>query len=176
MFESGWMAFGFMLPILGTQRGFSASRIGLIAGAAGLMLFLTRACLTHLLRRLTPWQLLIIGLVLIGLGFSGFSLANEFVWMAACGGLIGMGQGAASPMLSALIYENAPAHEAGEALALRTLISNVSQGSIPLIAGALSSVFGVAVVFWLLAAGLFGTAWWSRAQWGRQRSHRHDGA
>lgn len=172
MFESAWMGFNFLLPVLGTQLGFSASRIGLIAGAAGLMLFLMRACLTQLLRRLTPWQLLIIGLLLIGVGFAGFAVADQFVWMTVCGGLIGLGQGAASPMLSALIYENAPAHESGEALALRTLISNASQGSIPLIAGALSSLLGMTPVFFALAACLLGTAWWSRGRWHGQRDHR----
>lgn len=176
MFESAWMGFGFMVPIRGTDLGFSASSIGLIAGAAGVMIVMTRAFMTQLLRRFTPWQLLIAGLLFVALGFTGFALATQFAWLVACGALIGTGQGLASPMLNALIYEAAPAHEAGEAMALRTVINNVSQGSIPLIAGAVSSVLGLAPVFWLLAAGLFGTVWSSRAQWGRRRSGRRDGA
>jgi len=165
MFEAAWMGFTFMLPIVGTQLGFSASRIGMIAGAAGFMLFLTRACLTPLLQRFTPWQLLITGLALGGAGFIGLAFASGFLWMALCGGLLGAGQGACSPMLSALIYENAPAHEKGEAMAMRTLISSSSQCTTPLLAGALTSAFGVAPVFLLLAAGMAGASWSSRARW-----------
>ena len=169
MFEAGWMGFTFMLPIVGTQLGFSASRIGLIAGAAGFMLFLMRACLTPLLQRFTPWQLLITGLALGGAGFVGMAFASGFVWMALCAGLLGAGQGACSPMLSALIYENSPAHEKGEAMAMRTLISSSSQCTTPLIAGALTSAFGVAPVFLLIAAGMAGTSWSSRAKWRGKR-------
>ena len=176
IFESGWMCFGFMLPILGTQLGFSASKIGLIAGAAGLTLFFTRGSLTPLLRRFTPWQLILAGLALSGIGFTGMALAHEFLWMAICAGLIGIGQGASSPMMSALIYERAPAHETGEAMAVRTLIANGSQGSMPLVAGALSSAIGLAPVFWIVAAGLFGSAWVYRAQWRRRRLQQRDGA
>ncbi|MBM3346232.1 MAG: MFS transporter [Betaproteobacteria bacterium] len=170
MFEAGWMGFTFLLPIVGTQLGFSASRIGLIAGAAGFMLFLTRACLTPLLRRFTPWQLLISGLALGCAGFTGLAFADEFLWMAVCGGLLGAGQGACSPMLSALIYEHSPAHEKGAAMAMRTLISNASQCTTPLIAGALTSAIGVAPVFLLLAAGMAGASWTSRGRWAGRHS------
>ncbi len=163
-FEAGWMGFTFMLPIVGTQLGFSASRIGLVAGAAGFMLFLTRACMTPLLRRFTPWQLLIAGLAIGGAGFAGLGFAENFLWMVACAGLIGLGQGACSPMVTALIYENAPAHEKGEAIAMRTMISSASQCSAPLVAGAISSAVGPMPVFLGLAMGMIGTAWSSRAR------------
>ena len=167
-FESGWVGFTFLLPVVGTQLGFSASRIGLIVGMAGFMLFLTRACLARLLRRFTPWQLLIAGLALGGAGFVGLAFAGEFLWMALSAGLIGVGQGACSPMQNALTYENSPDHEKGEAMALRVLISNAAQGITPLVAGTLSAAFGATAVFLALAAGMAGTSWWSRAHWRRR--------
>jgi MFS family permease len=164
-FEAAWMGFTFMLPIVGTQMGLNASRIGLIAGSAGFTLFLARASLTQLLRRFTPWQLLIIGLALGSVGFVGLALAGGFLWMAVFAGLIGMGQGACSPMLNALTYENAPDHEKGEAMAMRAMISGASQGTAPLVAGYLGSMLGVTPVFLLLAAGMAVTSWSARAQW-----------
>ena len=168
-FEAGWMGFTFMLPIVGTQLGFSASRIGLVAGAAGFMLFLTRACMTPLLRRFTPWQLLIAGLAIGGTGFAGLGFADEFLWMVAGAGLIGLGQGACSPMVTALIYENAPVHEKGEAIAMRTMISSASQCTAPLVAGAISAAMGAMPVFLALAAGMLGTALSSRRRWRARR-------
>lgn len=182
LFESAWMGFGFMVPIHGSNLGFSASRIGMIAGAAGVVLFLSRVFMRQLLARLSPWQLLVAGMTMIGLGFAGFAMATQFIWLAASAGLIGFGQGIASPMLNALLYECAPAHETGEALALRTLINNVSQGTIPLLAGAIGAAAGLAPVFWGLAAGMLGMSWTSRAWWQiderayrrRQREHQSE--
>lgn len=165
LFEAAWMGFGFMLPIHGTQLGLGASDIGMIAGAAAVLLVLSRLFMPRVLRRFAPWQLLIAGMLFIGTGFVGFAQVTTFAWLAAFGAVVGLGQGLAGPMLNALIYEQAPAHEAGEAMGLRTLINNVSQGGLPLIAGALGAALGLAPVFWALAIGMFGTAWSSRAHW-----------
>ena len=170
-FEAGWMGFTFMLPIVGTQLGFSASKIGLIAGTAGFTLFLTRGILTQLLRWMTPWQLLITGLALGGIGFTGFIFATEFAWMAGFALFIGFGQGACSPMLTALVYENAPAHEKGQAMAMRTMTSNISQFSTPLVAGILSAALGATAVFVALAAFMGGVSWSSRKRWKLRRQH-----
>jgi predicted MFS family arabinose efflux permease len=165
LFEMAWMGFGFILPIHGTNLGFSASDIGLIAGAAGVMLMISRLFMTWLLRRLTPWQLLIAGMVLLGTGFIGIALTSQYALLIVSGAVIGLGQGIAGPMLNALIYEYAPAHEAGEAMGLRTLINNVSQGVIPLVAGGVGAMFGLVPVFWGMALSMIGIGWSSRSFW-----------
>lgn len=165
IFESAWMGFGFMLPILGTDLGYSASTIGMIAGTAGFTLFIARALLTPLLRWLTPWQLLLAGMAFYGLGIAGMAIASAPLAMALCGAFMGIGQGVASPMTNALIYENAREHQKGEALAMRALISNAAQGGMPLVSGPLSGLVGIPAVFALIAAGLFGSVWLSRREW-----------
>lgn len=165
LFEMSWMGFGFILPIHGTQLGFSASDIGLIAGAAGVMLMVSRIFMTWLLRHLTPWQLLITGMGLLGLGFIGVAMTTQFILLVASSAVIGLGQGLSGPMLNALIYEYAPSHEAGEAMGVRTLINNVSQGTIPLIAGGVGAAFGLAPVFWGMAVSMLAMGWSSRAFW-----------
>lgn len=172
MFESAWMGFGFMLPILGTDLGYSASTIGMIAGTAGFTLFIARAILTPLLRWLTPWQLLLAGMASYGIGIAGMVIANAPITMALCGAFMGLGQGVASPMTNALIYENAREHQKGEALAMRALISNAAQGGMPLVSGPLSGLVGIPAVFALIAAGLFGSVWLSRHEWTGARTGR----
>ena len=176
MFEAGWMAFAFVVPVRGTELGFSASNIGLISGTAGVTLFLVRLFMTPLLRLITPWQMLLGGMIVLGIGFLGFAVGTQLVWLLFCAALIGIGQGVASPMINAMIYEQAPSHEAGEALSLRSLISNAAQAAVPMVAGPIGAVFGLSPVFWLLAAGLFGTAWWSRGQWSLRQNNSRDPA
>ena len=139
--------------------------IGLIAGASGVMLMVSRIFMTWLLRHLTPWQLLIAGMGLLGLGFMGVALTTQFILLVASSAVIGLGQGLSGPMLNALIYEYAPSHETGEAMGVRTLINNVSQGTIPLIAGGVGAAFGLAPVFWGMAVSMLAMGWSSRAFW-----------
>jgi predicted MFS family arabinose efflux permease len=174
-FEAGWMCFTFMLPVVGTQLEFSASKIGLIAGTGGFTLFLTRGLLTKLLQWFSPWQVLITGLALGAIGFTGMAFASEFLWICACAAFIGFGQGACSPMLTALVYEQSAAHEKGAALALRTLTSNFSQFATPLAAGAVSTMLGATAVFAALAAFMGGVSWFSRGNW-KRRLRRADDA
>jgi predicted MFS family arabinose efflux permease len=169
LFECAWMGFGFMLPIHGTALGLNASRIGLVVGAAGVMLVITRSFMTQLLRRFTPWQLLLLGMALVGWGYIGLASAGNFGQLVASGTLIGLGQGITGPMLNALIYEFAPPDGIGAALGLRTLINNVSQAGMPLLAGAAGASLGFTPVFWALAAGMLAMTWSSRGQWRRGR-------
>ena len=169
-FEAGWMCFTFMLPVVGTQLAFSASKIGLIAGTGGFTLFLTRGLLTKLLQWCSPWQVLISGLALCAIGFTGMAFASEFLWICACAAFIGFGQGACSPMLTALVYEQSASHEKGAALALRTLTSNFSQFATPLAAGVISSMVGATAVFAALAVFMGGVSWVSRSHWKRRAS------
>lgn len=167
-FEAGWMCFTFMLPVVGTQLAFSASKIGLIAGTGGFTLFLTRGLLTKLLQWFSPWQVLITGLALGAVGFVGMAFAREFLWICASAAFIGFGQGACSPMLTALVYEQAKPVEKGAALALRTMTSNFSQFATPLVAGALTAAAGATVVFSLLVVFMGGVSWASRSHWRRR--------
>jgi predicted MFS family arabinose efflux permease len=171
LFESAWMGFGFMLPIYGSQLGLDATTMGLIAGSAALAIFGVRLFMARVLRRYTPWQLVVGGMVLIGAGFMGFALAGNLFWLVAFAMVIGLGQGIAGPMLNALIYEYSPPHEVGVALGLRTMINNISQAGLPLIAGALGSAFGVGPVFWVMSVMMLGGAWSSRREWRHGRKH-----
>lgn len=175
LLEAAWMGFGFLLPIHGTHLGLSASDIGLIAGSAAVMLVISRIFMPQILRKATPWQLLIGGMALIGMGYVGFSQVSHFGLLVLFSAVIGLGQGVAGPMMNALVYEHAPAHEAGEAMGLRTLINNVSQSALPLLAGSIGAAFGLVPVFLALAIGMLGMSWSSRALWHAGRHGKAQG-
>jgi MFS family permease len=76
--------------------------------------------------------------------------------------LLGLGLGASQPVIMALLYEASPHGRQGEAVGIRTTMLNISQTFIPLASGAISVALGMAPVFALIAAGLFGGAWFAR--------------
>jgi MFS family permease len=78
--------------------------------------------------------------------------------------VLGLGLGCAQPVIMSLLYEAAPEGRQGEAVGIRTTMINASQTLIPLSSGALSLAVGMAPVFWLLATGLLGAAWFARRQ------------
>jgi MFS family permease len=76
--------------------------------------------------------------------------------------ILGLGLGCAQPIIMSLLYEASPPGRQGEAVGMRTSLLNGSHTLIPLASGALSAVAGMGPVFWLLAAFLFGGAWFAR--------------
>jgi predicted MFS family arabinose efflux permease len=169
VFEGAWAAFSFLLPLYGTRLGLSASTLGLIAGTAGFTLFVVRALMTPLLRRFTPWQLIIIGMVLVGAGHGLLAAVTVPLWMAVGAGLLGVGQGLCSPMVNAQIYESAAAERKGESLALRAFISTGAQGAVPVLAGPLSALITIPGVFVLVTLASLGSALYSRVEWRHRR-------
>ena len=69
---------------------------------------------------------------------------------------LGAGLGGAQPMIMSLLYNKAPAGRGAEAIAVRTLLINISQTAIPLLFGALGAALGMTPVFWTMAILLVG--------------------
>ena len=76
--------------------------------------------------------------------------------------LLGIGLGGAQPMIMSLLYNTAPAGRGGEAIAIRTLLINISQTAIPLMFGALGAALGMTPVFWTMSVLLVGAGYYVR--------------
>ena len=75
---------------------------------------------------------------------------------------LGLGLGAAQPMVMALMHRITPEGRAGEALGLRTTLMNSGQVALPLLFGALGAAAGLTAVFWSAAACLGMAGYFSR--------------
>jgi MFS family permease len=64
---------------------------------------------------------------------------------------LGLGLGAAQPMVMALTHRITPEGRVGEALGLRTTLMNSGQVALPLLFGALGAAVGLTTVFWSVA-------------------------
>ncbi len=165
LFTVSWDMFLFLTPIHGARLGLSASQIGVVVGTFSVAMFLVRMAAGHAAKQFTSRQLLLLCLSGAGLGCLGFGLVESLPLLIGCAFAMGLGQGLANPTLNALLYDASPPERVAEAMGLRTSIGKTCQVALPLAAGSASALFGVAPVFWLIAAVQLGAAWMARAQW-----------
>lgn len=158
----GWDLHTFFVPILGTQLGLSASQIGAILSAFALATFVIRVAMRWIARNLTEWQVLTSAMFLAGSTYLLFPFAGN-AWQLTCLSFtLGLGLGAAQPMVMALMHHITPEGRAGEALGLRTTLMNSSQVALPLVFGAVGAALGMTTVFWSVAMCLGAGGYFTR--------------
>ena len=157
-----WDVHSFAVPILGHERGFSATTIGLILGTFTLAVSGIRLVVPLVAHRMQ--QVLVIRSAMLGTGavFLLYPLAPNAPWMAACAVLLGVTLGAAQPMIMSSLHHLTPDQRHGEALALRSMAMNSSSTVMPLVFGLLGSVIGAGVLFWMVAGSVSSGAWLTR--------------
>ena len=165
VFTVSWDVFLFLTPIFGAQLKLSASQIGIIVGCYSTATLVVRLFSRRLTRSFTSWQLLLMSLTGLGLGCLAYGFAGTASLLMACAFIMGFGHGMATPTLNTLLYEFSPPNRIAEAMGLRLSIGKVFQISLPLVSGAVSTLFGVAPMFWAVSAIQLGTVFATRAQW-----------
>lgn len=154
-----WDLFSFVVPIHGRNIDLSASTIGVILGAFGGAVFVVRLAMPLVIRRVGEWQMLIGAMISTGIALAIFPLVKTVPVLIALAFFLGAGLGGAQPMIMSLLYNKAPPGRGGEAIAVRTLLINISQTAIPLMFGALGAALGMTPVFWTMAVLLVGAGY-----------------
>jgi predicted MFS family arabinose efflux permease len=156
-----WDMFTFMVPLQGVRIGLSASSIGLVMGSFGVATILVRVSMPWITRHLTEWRVLSCALACAALSYALFPLVTAFPLLLALAFFLGLGLGAAQPMVLSLIHQTAPAGRTGEAIGVRTSFLNLSQVLMPLALGAFSAAMGMVPSFWLIALLGAGGSWFT---------------
>lgn len=149
---SCWDVHTFLVPVLGHERGLSASAIGTLLGAFAIAALVIRLVLPVVAAQLAEWKVLAIAMGATALVFVVYPFAPGPLTMGACSVLLGLTLGAVQPMVMSTLYQITPAHRQGEALGLRLMTVNVSSVLTPLLFGLTGAVVGVAGVFWGVGA------------------------
>jgi len=157
-----WDLFSFVVPIHGHNIQLSPSTIGVILGAFGGAVFVVRLAMPLVIHRVGEWQLLIGAMIATGIALFIFPLVTTVPVLIALAFFLGAGLGGAQPMIMSLLYNKAPPGRGAEAIALRTLLINISQTAIPLLFGALGAALGMTPVFWTMALLLVGAGYFVR--------------
>ena len=147
-----WDVHTFVVPILGHERGLSASAIGSILGGFAIAAALIRMLLPILAARMQEWQV-ITGAMLITSALLGVYPLMHTAWtMGACSVLLGLSLGSVQPMVMSTLHQITPEHRHGEALGLRLMGINASSVLMPILFGAAGTVIGIGGVFWCVSA------------------------
>ena len=157
-----WDVHIFAVPVLGHERGFNASTIGLILGSFTLSVTLVRLVLPLLAHRLS--ELIVLRSAMLGTGivFALYPLAPNPLLMGLCALLLGITLGSVQPMVMSMLYHLTPEHRQGEALALRSMLMNMSSTVMPLVFGATGTLVGAALLFWAVGAAVGSGSWVAR--------------
>ena len=149
---SCWDVHTFVVPVLGHERGLSASVIGTILGGFAIAAAVVRVMLPVLAARLHEWLIITSAMAATALLFAVYPLLHGAFAMGLCSVLLGLALGSVQPMIMSMLHQITPAHRHGEALGLRLMAINASSVLMPMLFGAAGSVIGIAGVFWTVGA------------------------
>jgi len=159
LLSASWDIHSFVVPILGHERGFSASAIGSVLGAFAAAVALVRLAIPVLAHRLRESQVLSGAMLFTAGVFAVYPLVTTAWTMGLCAVLLGLALGSVQPMIMTTLHQITPAARHGEAIALRSMTINFSSATMPLMFGVAGAALGAASLFWVMgvavAAGSF---------------------
>ena len=154
MVVTGWDLYMFYLPIYAHSIGMSASMIGIVLGVFSAATFIVRFSLPYLTQRYTARRVLEVSMFSGAATFILFPFVTTPLVLGALSFVIGLALGCGQPVTLLMSYNRSPEGRTGEATGIRLALNHFMHSSVPVIAGALGSTFGVAPVFIMIAAVL----------------------
>ncbi|ROR40325.1 MFS transporter [Diaphorobacter sp. C33] len=152
LLSSCWDVHTFVVPLLGHERGLSASVIGSILGAFAIAAAVIRVLMPLVADRLRESTVVTGAMVATALLFAVYPLLPTAVTLGACSVLLGFALGSVQPMIMSMLHQLTPAHRHGEALGLRLMAINGSSVVMPLLFGTASALVGLSGLFWAVGA------------------------
>ena len=156
--SSCWDVHTFVVPILGHERGLSASVIGTILGAFAIAAAAIRLLIPLLSERISEWKVVMGAMLGACALFTAYPFMPNAWAMMGCSIALGLVLGSVQPMVMSMIHQITPPHRQGEALGLRMMAINGSSVVMPVLFGSIGTVVGVSALFWAVGAIVGGSA------------------
>lgn len=150
--SSCWDVHTFVVPVLGFEKGISASVIGSILGAFAVAAAAIRMVMPLLAAQLREWRVLVGAMLMTAVLFGVYPFMGTALGMGVCSVLLGFTLGTVQPMIMSMLHQITPPARHGEALGLRLMAINASSVVMPMLFGTLGAVIGIAGVFWATGA------------------------
>lgn len=152
--SSCWDVHTFVVPLLGHERGYSASVIGTILGAMAVAAAAVRVFIPMVAEHLREAVVVTAAMLATAVLFGVYPLLPSAWAMGVCSMLLGFALGSVQPMIMSMLHQFTPAHRQGEALGLRLMTINASSVVMPVLFGSAGALIGVAGLFWLVGCGV----------------------
>jgi MFS family permease len=152
LLSSCWDVHTFVVPLLGHERGYSASVIGTILGSFAIAAAAVRVLLPVLAHSLHEWAVITVAMVLTAMLFAVYPLMPTALSMGVCSVFLGFTLGCVQPMIMSTLHQITPEERHGEALGLRLMAINGSSVVMPMLFGVAGAAIGVAGLFWVTGA------------------------
>ena len=165
----GWDLYGFMVPVLGSELGLTATQIGSVLSLFAIAVFMVRFFITTLTKHLGERGVMIAAMSLSGLTFLAFAFVHNYSLMLALSFVIGLGLGASQPIILSLLHDVAPAGRIGEVNGMRMTLLSTSQWTMPLVFGMLSASVGMLPLFVLIGGGILSGSFFAKYKLPRTR-------
>ncbi len=150
--SSCWDVHTFVVPVLGFERGISASVIGSILGAFAVAAAAIRMVMPLVAAHLREWRVLAVAMLVTAVLFGVYPFMQTALGMGLCSVVLGLALGTVQPMIMSMLHQITPEARHGEALGLRLMAINASSVVMPMLFGTLGAVIGIAGVFWATGA------------------------
>ena len=150
--SSCWDVHTFVVPVLGFERGISASVIGSILGAFAVAATAIRLVMPLVAAHLREWRVLVVAMLVTSALFAVYPFMQTALGMGVCSVLLGLALGTVQPMIMSMLHQITPEARHGEALGLRLMAINASSVLMPMLFGTMGAAIGIAGVFWATGA------------------------
>jgi MFS family permease len=154
LLSSCWDVHTFVVPVLGHERGLSASAIGAILGGFALAATAVRVALPLLAAHLREWVVVTSAMLATAVLFALYPFMPNALSMGLCSVLLGISLGSVQPMIMSTLHQITPEARHGEALGFRLMAINASSVLMPMRFGSAGAVLGVSLVFWTVGAAV----------------------
>ena len=150
LLSSCWDVHTFVVPLLGHERGMSASVIGSILGGFAIAAAVIRVLMPLVAERLRERVVVAGAMAITAVLLGVYPLLPSALAMGLCSVLLGLALGSVQPMVMSLLHQITPSHRHGEALGLRLMAINASSVLMPVLFGTAGAVIGVGGLFWVV--------------------------
>ena len=154
LLSSCWDVHTFVVPVLGHERGISASSIGAILGGFALAATAVRVVLPFLAAHLREWVVVSGAMLCTAVLFAVYPLMQTAWAMGVCSALLGLSLGSVQPMIMSTLHQITPEARHGEALGMRLMAINASSVLMPMLFGSAGAALGVSLVFWTVGTAV----------------------
>lgn len=159
MVVTGWDLYMFYVPLYGRSVGMSASAIGVVLGIFAAATFVVRFSVPYLSKRFSSRRVLAVAMFFGATTFVLFPFVKVAWLLGALSFAIGLALGCGQPLTLLMSYNRSPEGRTGEVTGIRLVFNHLMHSTVPVVAGGFGAAFGVAPVFFAIAAILAGSGY-----------------